>query len=107
MAPEYDAMINLASPPRTMKLESSLGDGYELFDEYERIKRYELYSSLLTANIASKQMSPDGYIVFKSELAAYNYDLVPKKTPRPHLLNFIASATSTQLATNLAEDRTD
>ena len=107
MAPEYDAIVNLAAPPRTYQLESSLTSGYELFDEYERIKRYELYSSLLTAHLAANHLSPDGYVVFKSELAAYNYDLVPKKTRRPHLLTFVANSTTTQQAMNLAENRSD
>ena len=56
-----------------------MSDGFDLFDEYERVKRYELYSSLLTAHIASHHLSPDGYILFKSQLASFNYDLVKKK----------------------------
>ena len=79
MAPEYDAIINIAAIPRQNTLISKMSDGFDLFDEYERVKRYELYSSLLTAHIASHHLSPDGYILFKSQLASFNYDLVKKK----------------------------
>ena len=66
VAPEYDAIVNVAGSPRDKPLVSSLADGFELFEEYERVKRYELYSSLLTANLATHHLSPDGYILFKS-----------------------------------------
>ena len=66
VAPEYDAIINVTAMPRSTPAIASLSDGYELFDEYERIKRYELHSSLLTAHLATTHLSPDGYILFNS-----------------------------------------
>lgn len=107
LAPEYDAIINIAAIPRNNPLISKLTDGFELFDEYERIKRYELYSSLLTAHLAAHHLSPDGYILFKSQLASFNFDLVPKKTEEPNLLTFVANSTVSKQALDLATDRTD
>ena len=52
-APEYDAIINLAKMPRSEEGHASLMDGEALFEEYERVKRYKIQSSLLMGHLAS------------------------------------------------------
>ena len=72
-APEYDAIINVAKTPNPKVI--ALTDGEDLFEEYERVKRYEMMSSMLMVHLcASQVMSPDAYILFNSRLAAMNYD---------------------------------
>ena len=84
-APEYDAIINLAKPPQP--LTADLTDGEALFEEYEKVRRYHLQSSILMVHLAACQMtSPDAYILFNSRLSAYNYELIGKNkffTQRP------------------------
>ena len=77
-APEYDAIVNLAGMGRLNKPKASITDGFELFEEYEKVKRHMMLSSMLTAHIASHNSSPDCYILFNSALAAFNPTLVPK-----------------------------
>ena len=66
-----------------------------------------MYSSLLVAHLATQHLSPDGYILFNSQLAAYNYDLVAKSTKKPTVLEFVANSFSAKQAMDLAENRTD
>ena len=96
VAPEFDAIINIAATPRSNPISAPLTDANALFEEYERVKRYEMYSSLLTAHLAATHASPDCYILFNSRLAAYNYNLVPKKTEKPSVLSFVKNATVTK-----------
>jgi len=107
MAPEYDAIINVAGMGRDTPIQASLTDGFELFEEYERVKRHKLLSSMLTAHLAATHLSPDGYVLFNSQLASFNEDLVAKHHAKPAILEFIADATVAKQASDLADNRTD
>lgn len=80
-------------PREMLPYSASIADGFELFDEYERVKRYDMHSHILMAHLATHHLSPDGYILFNSELASYNRDLVPKTQSKPSVLNFVKNAT--------------
>ena len=71
-AQEYDAMINLASvgkPPLTATLN---GDSFELFDEWDRLRRAEMQSSLLLVHLAANYLSPNGYVALSSDLNVFD-----------------------------------
>ena len=62
------------------------------------------------AHLCTSVLSPDAYILFNSQLASYDYDLVGKNkffTERPALLEFVANATTAKQGMDLAADRTD
>ena len=92
-APEYDAIVNVSGIGRRTQLEASMSDGYELFEEYEKVKRHMMMSSILTAHIASHHSSPDCYILFNSSLAAYDQLRVPKVHGKESPLEFVANST--------------
>ncbi len=107
MAPEYDAIINVAAMPRSTPIQASLMDGFELFEEYERIKRHKMLSSMLTCHLAATHLSPDGYILFNSQLASLDESKVAKHIPKPAILDFVANATIAKQGSDLGENRTD
>ena len=107
MAPEFDAIINVADVARTSPIKASLADGFELFDEYERVYRHRMLASMLTAHLASNYLASDGYILFNSTLASYDFNQLPKHAARPSVLQFVSDATVAKQASDLATDRTD
>ena len=82
-------------------------DGFELFSEYEKVKRHMMMSSMLTAHIAAQHASPDAYILFNSSLAAYDHTRVPKIFSKPAALDFVANSTIAKQALDLGANRTD
>ena len=79
-ADDYDAMVNLAgvgNPP----LEASLSDesGEDLFEEYDRVRRSDMYSSLLLAHLATHHLTPDGYVLFNSNLPCFDQEQAMSK----------------------------
>ena len=107
-APEYDAIVNIAAMPKdTIDFEPCLSDGFDLFDEYERIKRYHMHSHLLMTHLCTHHLGPDGYILYNSELSCHSPSLVPKNQRNPSVLNFVKNATVAKMGSDLAEDLTD
>lgn len=70
-ASEIDAVINLASPG-SFKFKASLKDGEDLFDEYDRIRRADIQSTLLMIHLASNFLSANGYVAFNGDLEVFN-----------------------------------
>ena len=90
---DYDAMINLAALQKPA-LSASIKDGEAIFEEYERIRKAELLSTLLMTHIASAPrklpvpdkhsgitpaitasdsfLAPDGYICYNGSMAVYD-----------------------------------
>lgn len=70
-----------------------MSEGFELFEEYERVKRHLMLSSMLTAHLATHHLSPDGYILFNSSLASFDQNLIPRAQGKPAVLDFVANST--------------
>jgi hypothetical protein len=49
-----------------------LKDGEDLFDEYDRIRRAEIQSTLLMIHLASNFLSANGYVAFNGDLEVFN-----------------------------------
>ncbi len=61
-AEEIDAIINVASsikPKEQISISSEL-----IFDRYEQIRNSEIQSHILLTHLATKHLSPNGYVVF-------------------------------------------
>ena len=83
------------------KLQASIKDGVEIFEEYERIRRTELLGSLLMTHLATVPrkppeidkvtglpnettatdsfLTPDGYVGFNGSLPVYDINLCESK----------------------------
>lgn len=79
---------------RKMQLEAGMVNGFELFSEYEKVKRHMIHSSILTAHLATEHLAPDGYLLFNSQLSAYDHTKIARSAGTPSPLDFIASATT-------------
>lgn len=80
-AQEYDAMINLAAigkPPLSATLG---GDSLALFDEWDRLRRAEIQSSLLLVHLAANYLSPNGYVALSGDLNVLDPALSSKQLP--------------------------
>jgi len=64
-------------------------------------------SSMLTAHLATHHLSPDGYVLFKSELSAFDHTRVSRLQGKPAILDFVANSAVAKQAMDLATDRTD
>jgi hypothetical protein len=92
----YDAFVNVASITKP-SLTASIKDGVAIFEEYERIRKTELLSSLLMTHLATAPrklpeankktgeipvttasdsfLTPDGYVCYNGSMPVYDIDL--------------------------------
>ena len=61
-APEYDAIINLVGVGQIPK-KTTISDP-NVFDNYSKIQGAEINSNLILTHMATKMLTPNGYIAF-------------------------------------------
>ena len=107
-APDYEAMVNVAGVGRE-PLEASLADDGELlFEEYERVRKSDMYSSLLLAHLATHHLTADGYLLFNSNLPAFNMaQTIGNRNQRQTVLQKIVKAANLKQGLDLSLNRTD
>ena len=66
-----------------------------------------MHSHLLMTHLASTHLGPDGYILYNSDLASYNPDLVPTANRKQSVIDFVKNATIAKQGSDLAEFRTE
>ena len=96
----YDAFINVAAMGKP-SLKASIQDGVGIFEEYERVRKAELLSSLLLTHLATAPrqlpkkdaitgeipdttasdsfLTPDGYVAYNGSLPVYDLELCEGK----------------------------
>lgn len=80
-AQEYDAMINLAAIGKPTLSATLGGDSLELFDEWDRLRRAEIHSSLLLVHLAANYLSPNGYVALSGDLNVLDPALSSNQLP--------------------------
>ena len=61
-APEYDAIINLVGVGQIPE-KTTISD-HNVFDNYSKIQGAEINSNLILTHMATKMLTPNGYIAF-------------------------------------------
>ena len=94
-------MISLTSPgPIKETLKSN---GYDLFEEWERVRLAEVHSAILLKHLASNFLSPNGYVCFNGDMKVFQ----EKTSFNEPLLQQISKCTIQKLGLDLATDRMD
>jgi hypothetical protein len=98
-APEIDAIINVVSLPK--RQEKLMIGSANIFEEFENMRNTEIQSSLLLTHLASKHLSPNGFV-------GYNGGSSELLNGSPHYINSlerIAYATQIKQGLDLSTDR--
>jgi len=98
---EYDAMINLTGVGQTPAPLNLKSDSEELFEEWDRLRRTEMHSSLLLAHLAANYLAPTGYVCFSSDLSVFN----PATSFKGPILNQVMKAMIQKQGFDLSSDR--
>lgn len=85
---EYDAMINLTGVGQQPAQLSLKSESSSLFEEWDKLRRTEVQTSLLLAHLAANYLSPTGYVCFSSDLSVFN----PTTSFKGPVLNQIVKA---------------